>query len=54
MTSYFGAHGLNDIVNGNANAWAALEVMPLARVGTAVLKEGPALIRDLNSGTLNQ
>jgi hypothetical protein len=38
MTSYFGAHGLNDIVNGNANAWTALEVMPLMGVGKSLAR----------------
>ena len=38
MTSYFGAHGLNDVVNGNVNAWTALEVMPLWRLAKPVAK----------------
>lgn len=32
MDSYFGAHGLHDIANRNANAMTALELMPLTRV----------------------
>ena len=36
LTSYFGTHGLNDVANGNANAWTVLEMMPLMRLPKAV------------------
>lgn len=48
LTSYFGAHGLNDVKNGNADWMTALEVAPLARLMKPVIKEMPALINDFN------
>lgn len=32
-TSYFGAHGLNEIVHGNVSPEAVMEVLPLSRLG---------------------
>lgn len=51
MRSYFGSHGLNHAINEGIDGWGdaaltALEVMPLMGVGKAIIKEGPALIRD--------
>lgn len=40
LTSYFGAHGINDIANGNANAMTALEVLPMTRLAKPLWNAG--------------
>jgi len=44
LTSYFGAHGINDIVNGNANAMTALEVLPMARLAKPLWNAGKSAV----------
>ena len=43
LTSYFGAKGLTNLVNGNENWETALDIAPLGRVGKSVYNTGKQL-----------
>lgn len=45
LTSYFGAHGINDIANGRANAMTALEVLPMARLAKPLWNAGKSAMQ---------
>ncbi len=47
-TSYFGAHGLQDIANGKFTPETALEVMPLGKAVSPIINEGRHLATNIN------
>lgn len=51
LTSYFGAHGINDIANGRANAMTALEVLPMARLAKPLWNVGKNTLKHTSNIT---